>query len=330
MRNKVAGRTDPPADMRSKNLRSVQLLAEDMLGRAAGNRIPTTIEYQKQLGVGSGTVQKAMAILENSGAVTLSRHGHLGTRLLEQDEGVLWSVSGRGQVRLVLHPPGAIDGFGLLQGLHTEFDELSVPLDVRYLQGGEARAELVTDGTVDLAVLSASAAGSLRRGLSRKLRTVELGAGIYYAPGSLSVVRRASGPKRPRRLRVAIDRASHDHEVLTEAEFPPGSKHAYVDCPYPEVLTALLEDRIDAGVWHNTLLPVPLAAMGLTVAPLTSTRVDEVIDSVSEAVLLLRRDDHALGHLVERIDVSVLVAAQSALLGMDPASPELHTQVWMR
>lgn len=330
MRNKAAARTEPLTDLRSRNLRSVQLLALDMLGRSIGNRLPTTIEYQKELGVGSGTVQKALAILENSGAVTLTRHGHLGTRLVEQDEGMLWSMSGRGQIRLVLHPPGAIDGFGLLQGLHAEFEKFSVPLDVQYMQGAEARAEMVADSRVDATILSKSAADSLRRPLRRKLRTVELGSEIYYAPGSLVVVRRADGPKKPRKLRIAIDRSSHDHEVLTEAEFPPAAKHVYVDCPYTEVLTALLEERIDAAVWHSTLLPVPLSAMGITETPVTSAEAGGELESVSTAVLVMRRDDMALGHLVERLDVSVVVESQAKLLGMDPASSELHSQVWLR
>src|SRR5690606_21960239 len=98
------------------------------------------------------------------------------------------------------------------------------------------------------------------------------------------------------------------------------------DCPYTEVLTALLEERIDAAVWHATLLPVPLSAMGITETPVTSAD----LESVSTAVLVMRRDDLPLSHLVERLDGSVVVEKQAKLLGMDPASSELHTQVWLR
>lgn len=332
MRTSTRSNAQPLSDLRSSNLRSVQLLAQDLLGRAVDDRIATTVEYQRMLGVGSGTVQKALSFLESTGAVTLSRHGHLGTRIIAQDDGLLWGVAGRGQVRLVLHPPGPIDGFGMLKGLHDEFDRLGVPLDVRYLQGAEARAALVADGTVDLSVLSSGAAKSLRPGLRQRLRTVELGTGIYYAPGSLAVVRRAGRRKQQRSgpTRVAIDRSSHDHVRLTEAEFPPAPPYEFVDCPYPQVLTELLQRHIDAAVWHQTLLPVPLDAMGLRADPLDTDLVAPILESVSAAALVLRTNDSALARMLPRLDVSVVVDAQAELLAMDPASPELHTKVWLR
>ncbi|HEX6446885.1 MAG TPA: YhfZ family protein [Streptosporangiales bacterium] len=325
-----ASATQPPADLRSRNLKTVQRLSLDMLGRPTGSRVPTTVDYQKQFSVGSGTVQKALAILEHSGAVTLSRHGHLGTRLVDQDEGLLWSMSGRGQVRLALHPPGPITGFGLLRGLQSEFDTLGVPLDVRYAHGGEDRAELVVSGEVDAGLVSAGIAESLRRALRRKITTVTVGEGLYYAPGSVFVVRREDAAKRPRRVRVGVDRTSHDHTVVTTAAFPEDAKNVYVDCPYSQVLTALLERRIDVALWHSTLLPVPLTAMGLTATPLEDDAAVQALATVSDAVIVLRRDDLALGRLVERIDTGALSREAEDLLRLDPAAPDLQSRVWER
>lgn len=330
MRTRASALTQPPADLRSRNLKTVQRLSLDMLGRPTGSRVPTTVDYQKQFGVGSGTVQKALAILEHSGAVTLSRHGHLGTRLVDQDEGLLWTMSGRGQVRLALHPPGPVTGFGLLKGLQSEFDELGVPLDVRYAHGGEERAELVASGHVDAGLVSAGVADSLRRALRRRVTTVTVGEGLYYAPGSVFVVRREDAAKRPRRVRVGIDRSSHDHSTVTAAAFPEDARNVYVDCPYGQVLTALLERRIDVALWHSTLLPVPLRAMGLVATPLEDEAALQALATVSAAVLVLRRDDLALGRLVERIDADALAREEEQLLRLDPAAPELGTRVWER
>lgn len=301
-----------------------------MLGRPTGSRVPTTVDYQKQFNVGSGTVQKALAILEHSGAVTLSRHGHLGTRLVDQDEGLLWTMSGRGQVRLTLHPPGPVTGFGLLRGLQSEFDELGVPLDVRYVHGGEERAELVASGDADAGLVSAGVADSLRRAVRRKITTITVGEGLYYAPGSVFVVRREDAAKRPRRVRVGVDRSSHDHMTVTTAAFPEDSKNVYVDCPYGQLLTALLERRIDVALWHSTLLPVPLTAMGLVATPLEDEAALRALATISDAVLVLRRDDLALGRLIERIDTGALAREQEKLLRLDPSSAELHSRVWER
>lgn len=330
MRTRASAPTQPPADLRSRNLKTVQRLSLDMLGRPTGSRVPTTVDYQKQFGVGSGTVQKALAILEHSGAVTLSRHGHLGTRLVDQDEGLLWTMSGRGQVRLALHPPGPITGFGLLKGLQSEFDTLGVPLDVHYAPGGEERADLVASGDVDAGLVSAGVADSLRRAVRRKITTVNLGDGLYYAPGSVFVVRREDAAKRPRRVRVGIDRSSRDHSVVTSAAFPDDAKNVHVDCAYSQVLTALLERRIDVALWHSTLLPVPLTAMGLAVTPLEDDAATRALATVSGAVLVLRRDDLALGRLVERIDTGALAREEAQLLHLDPASLDLQARAWER
>ena len=48
----------------SKNLLAAQRIAADLLGRGVGERAPTALRYQELLGVGSGTVQKALKDLE--------------------------------------------------------------------------------------------------------------------------------------------------------------------------------------------------------------------------------------------------------------------------
>ncbi|MQA02735.1 MAG: hypothetical protein GEV07_08460 [Streptosporangiales bacterium] len=323
MRNKAAAKTGPVTDLRSRNLRSVQLLAEDMLGRPTGGRLPTTIDYQQQLGVGSGTVQKALAILENSGAVTLSRHGHLGTNLVERDEGLLWSMSGRNQVHLVMPMPGPIDHIALLHNVREQLTRFNVPTGTHFKKGAATRAELVADGDVDLALMSRSAAKSLRPGLRRRTRTVDLGPNVYYTPGSLVVVSRLDGPKRPRKLKVAIDRSSHDHQALTEAEFPPGPKHTYVDCSYVGVLNAIHNGSVDVAIWHTTLVTIPLEGMGLTVRPLTADKVDELVEGLSAAVFLLRKDDAALGSLLENLNVEEIAQTQEKLNELDRADPTI-------
>ena len=57
---------------------AVQEVARSILRHRSAARLPSIVEYQERLGVGSGTVQKAFHILEESGAATTEPRGHLG------------------------------------------------------------------------------------------------------------------------------------------------------------------------------------------------------------------------------------------------------------
>lgn len=308
----------------------MQYLAEDILGCQPGDRIATTAEYQNLVGVGSGTVQKALTVLESVGAVRLSRHGHLGTKIVELNHGGLWSLTGRGEVRIVATLPGAIDAFGLSKGMYSQFAKLGIPIDLRYLRGASPRAKRVLRSEADIAVMSRGAAESLAPRVRKSTRMVELGQGSYYAPDSLVRLARAgAGEKGP--LRVAIDRSSYDHLRLTEAEFPPGvDQWTYVDCAYTHLPGALIEDKVDVGVWHRTLLPASAKALGLTERSLTRSETTALLEQVSPAVLVVRSEDTALWNLLQNIDVRAIVRAQRSLLAMDPSSPSIHDSVWSR
>ena len=58
---------------------AVDKLAQDLLSRGEGDRIPPISEYQERLQVSRGTIQNALSYLTESGAVRLCRRGHLGT-----------------------------------------------------------------------------------------------------------------------------------------------------------------------------------------------------------------------------------------------------------
>jgi len=61
----------------TQNQQAIRFVARLLLARAPGERLPAIQEINSQLGVGVGTVQKAISALQD--AVTLTARGHRGT-----------------------------------------------------------------------------------------------------------------------------------------------------------------------------------------------------------------------------------------------------------
>lgn len=316
-------------DLRSHQQRTVESAANDILSRQVGDQIMTMAEYQRQVGVGSGTVQKALTFLESVGAIGLSRHGHQGTRIVQLDRSALWRFTGRGQVRIVSTLPGAIDAFGLNKGLEEQFSAVGIPVGLQYRRGADARAERVRRGQADVAIMSKGAADRLPSRRRSRTTMVELASGSYYARGSLVCLERVHRSKGT--LRVGIDRGSADHQMLTELEFPSDEDGwTYVDCPYSGLPGALLSDQVDVGIWHRTLLPASVESLGLRERSFSAAGAEQLLQQISPAVLVVRSDDGALNRLLEEIDVRAVARAQKSLLAMDPASVMIHDAVWCR
>ena len=58
---------------------AVNYLAQDLLARKKGDRIPSISEYQEKLGVSRGTIQNGLNYLKEHQAVILMSRGHMGT-----------------------------------------------------------------------------------------------------------------------------------------------------------------------------------------------------------------------------------------------------------
>lgn len=310
---------------------ALQKLARDILNRPPGSRLATTVEYQTAFEVGSGTIQKALGILESSGAVSLRKRGHQGTHVLARDFGLLWNIARLGELRVVLAPPGPIDGFGLAKGIRAELDRLAVPTNVLHASGAARRVEMIVEDAADLVVISEGAADNLSSDHRNQLEFFVIGADSYYCPGSLVVLRPVNSRPRTRArrpLRVGLDRGSHDHMMLTKAEYPKRDGVAYVPCDYLQIPSAILEDRIDCGVWHKMHLLISLELIGIATTPLSSPDARRVRDRLAGAVMVIRSGRPELSSLVSEIKPRSIIETQRRLLALPSDSEEFRLAVW--
>jgi hypothetical protein len=293
----------------SKNQRAVQLLARDLLCRDVGARLPTSLQYQELLGVGSGTVQKGLRVLESVGGVGLRARGHQGTFLVAREIGRLWAIAGLGAVTGAMPLPDSPEGSGLAAGLRAEFDLLGVQLQMLYLPGTLRRLEMVRQGRADFAILTRGTIESEHENdLIGHWIELDLGPHSYYSSGSMVVLMnsRAAEAGDAAIHTVGVDRGSHAHTKLTLAEFPESVGYHYESEVCPRLPAAIAEGRIDAAIWHRTVLRFPIELAGIRVRPLQERQTLDLLESLGRAVLVARNDKRELDAVVCKLDVGRL------------------------
>jgi hypothetical protein len=296
--------TTPKTDVRAH-------VAQVLLAREIGQRIPTVQELQASTGAGTGTVVKALRNLQESGAVTLTARGHQGTIVTSRDVGQLWNAAALGNFRMILPPQGPLEQQGLLDVVQTALQEAGVAVVADFRPGALTRLEDVYHERVHATVTSAGALARHRAALPG-LTGLDLGPGTFYSNGSLVVVEHAGrAPRTP--LRVGIDRNSYDHQRLSEAEFGARDPE-YVQCPFVLAPAAVLAGDVDAAVWHSMPTVIPPELAGLKLSPLSTPAGREVVSQISAAVIVSRALDPGVNALLRHVQPAGVARAQSRLL----------------
>jgi hypothetical protein len=302
-------------------------LAQLLLSREVGQRIPTVQELQSIVRSGAGTVVKALRSLESDGAVGLEARGHQGTVVIARQVGKLWHAGELGNLHLAMPPPGPVEQLGLVRGFQEALDKIGVSVMVDFIGGARKRLEEVYHERAHTAITSSGAFGHHCDDLPG-LSGLDLGESTYYGEGSLVVIERA-GDQLTGRVRVGIDHGSHDHERLTEQEFAEWNA-TYVECPFVRAPEWVLAGRIDTAVWHEMPTVIPPELAGLRLRPLTSPGSKALLEQVSHASIVTRTLDaptNAVMRTVRRADITRLQSELSELARRDITSSSV---LWPR
>jgi hypothetical protein len=295
---------------------SLAAIARDLLVRRPGDRIPTVVEYQERLGIGSGTVQARLRTLVTMGAIGVLPRGHQGTILVSRNLPELWHLGQLGPISGILPLPEAIEPVSLAAVLRRAFQRLTIPLELLYLHGAAKRIELVRNGAAHFTITSRPAAEDLAGGSAGWLPR-DLGAESYHRVDSMVVLvgpRAASGE---RIERVGIDPTSHDHSLLTRLEFPIGDGYRHLPFAHARLPAAVTEGRIDAAVWLRTTLAIPLSAVGIVTRRLGMPQAVVANEALGRAVLVARDENEGVAAVLREIDLDDLRAIQDEILGSD-------------
>ena len=290
--------------------RATIFIAVDILGRQIAERLPAITDYGNAIGVGIGTVQKAIKALTDAGAIKLQARGHLGTVIRAYSVSSLWHTARLRPIRFVIGPQETPEFLGLEHGLQAAFDHMGVLAGFRRLRSSHLRTEMVRNGTADCAVVSRKA-GEVHAG---PYLSFDLPPHTYYSPGSISTLltnrRRENRP-----LRVGIDNGSVDHQFLTHLLFDSQKPDVeFVECPYPHAITAIITDHIDSAVWNRITLGVPLELLPLQRIPLPLEAEERVAKELSAARIVFGPQMPFLKNILSAIDVDLVKRRQADTL----------------
>lgn len=296
-----------------------------LLNTPLGDRIPTVQTLQSEIGVGSGTVVKALRTLQNSATITIEAHGHLGTVLVERDLGSLWELAHMGNLRVLLTPPGPVEQHALAAAIRQSMGEQQIPLVIDHVPGAKRRLQEVSVQGAHVTVTSRGAFAQ-HEAEYPNLRANELGERSYYDYDSLVVVAR-KGRAGTHPKRVGFDPSSDDHAQLSWAEF--GDDVTHVPCSFVEGPAGVLKGDFDAVVWHRMLTIIPPELAGLVVRPLSISDDAGQIGQLSRAVLVTREADRAVGALLASVSPKRVRAHLRRLNRAVGTSRLPHEALWL-
>ncbi|MFG2529870.1 GntR family transcriptional regulator YhfZ [Streptomyces sp. NPDC048516] len=300
----------------TRNGHAARQLAALLLRQGAGGagaRLPRVRDVAERLGVGNGTVQAALRLLEEAGAITTVARGHLGTFLVESDRAVLWRLSGLGTVPAAMPLPHSRRFEGLATGLRTAFEEAGAPFAITFLRGAAARVAAVAEGRAALAVLSRFAADQLLGQQPLEL-IADLGPGTYA--GEHGLLLRPGVTLNSPGLRVVVDAASEDQRTLTERLFAHRPDVERVPCRSLQPWEELARGRADAAVWNLDEVPGHPVAQ-LQVLPLGDELTRDLAVRHASAALIARTGGAAAAApaaLRGAVELSTVTAVQGEVL----------------
>lgn len=226
---------------------AVNQLAQDLLSRQEGDRIPPISEYQERFDTSRGTVQNAIAYLKEQEALELINHGHMGSFIASMDYRKLQECTVHKEILGAMPLPYSVCYQGLATALYQVFDPFA--FNLVYARGAESRMRLLESGICQFAVCSryaAEEAVSKRRDLEI---VVDLGLGTYLRRHVL-VLRDPKARGLEPGMRVAYDQASMDHRHITKLICRDVPRIQLVRMHAHRIVQSIRDGSIDAGVWN--------------------------------------------------------------------------------
>jgi len=300
--------------MMSKNGRVTMLLAREMLSYYSGYRIKTVGEYAESFEMGRGTVQAALKLLQETGAIKLESRGHLGTYIDQLDYEKLWSISDLGTIMAVMPLPYSKRYEGLATGFYKTFEKGNIPFSLAFMRGATKRIEALTLGKYNFAVVSKLAAMREIEKTSSIEIIYEFGEGSYV--GSHVIIFRDSKSKEiTEGMRVALDPNSIDQTILSSYECE-GKRVEYITTPYNQIIQKLENNEIDAAIWNVD--EIQEKNLNYNILPFSNPKTRQIGKADTIAAVVVSKNNLELGELLKRfIDIKEVEAIQKKVINQE-------------
>lgn len=293
----------------NKNGRAAVMIARELFDWQSGTQILRVADYAHKLQVGNGTIQGALHVLVEMGAIQLETRGQFGTFLVGIDRNQTRAVAGLGPLLGSIPLPYSRRYEGLATALYEVATRRGTPISLNYMRGGAARIDALMRGQVDFTVISAMAYDLVSKNGPGLVAVLPEGT---YVGHHAILLHDAAAPGIADGMRVGVDSNSIDQVELTRAECS-GRRVTMVEAPYTVLLDKLLRQEIDAVVWNAD--EVQVRHPGITVRPLQSEAGRDISQRHTRAALVTRADRHGVMELLREVmDPAALAAVQIEVL----------------
>ena len=225
----------------------IRAIAAELLTLNIHDRMPIISDLQEQYSISRGTVQNAIAFLKENKAIQTESKGHLGTYITDINYAILQEYAFSNQLSATMPLPYSKLYEGFATGLYLTFKNYSIKLNMAYIRGSEDRINAVEQGVYDFAVVSKYAAEKAINSGTKIKVVMEFGNKSYLSKHILLIANDALTIEDG--MRVGIDHDSLDQQELTNFLIK-GKNVDLIEIPSNQLIYALQENQIDAGVWN--------------------------------------------------------------------------------
>lgn len=231
-----------------KNGYMATIMAIDFLSKEEGDRINTVAQLSEEYGTGRGTVQNALKLLQEYGAVSLEARGHLGTFISTIDYKKLMEIADIKTLLGVMPLPYSKAYEGLATGIYNTLNTSGVSAGLAFMRGAAKRVEALLEKRYDFAVISKLAAEYYINKEAEIEILCEFGDRTYVSEHI--VMFSEAKTEITDGMRIGIDYSSIDQASLTEY-LTLNKKVELVPLIYSQIFESMEKGRIDAAVWNN-------------------------------------------------------------------------------
>ena len=272
---------------------AVNRLAQDLLTRKKGDRIPSISEYQEKFGVSRGTVQNSLNYLKERQAVSLVSRGHMGTFIDSLDYPRLQECSFNKEILGSMPLPYSL----CYRGLATALFQVMSPyaFNLVYARGSGSRIKLLMSDVCQFSVCSLYAAEEAVRANGDIEIALDLGPGTYLTRHML-IFRDSEKKSIESGMRVAYDRDSMDHRHLTELMVSGVPGVILTEMKAHQTVKAIQTGQVDDGVWNlDDILESGYTGLNMVPIPITAETA-----KYSSAAFVVSRSNQEIAQLLRQ------------------------------
>lgn len=213
-----------------------------------GARLPNISDLCVSLGVGAGTVQAALKMLEDSGEITLQPRGHQGTVITGMNRVGLWKLAKNTWISGSMPLPYTNRFEGLATALYKQFDNATVPFNLSYVRGGRVRLKRLADGNVNFSICSKMTANLAKQDYPGLEVLYDFGVHTYIGKSGLVFADENDSRIRDG-MKIAVDKYSYDHPHIVEV-ICKNYDVEFVPVKYSEIFNKVESGEVNATVWN--------------------------------------------------------------------------------